>query len=208
MIKIQTMKKFILAVVAVTYVICTQAQLNLSLGPNAGFGHTWLSGSGDNKYQPAGNFGLAAVYSHSNHLGLGVDLKYSIEGGKKQYGNNEVKTRLNYLRIPIKGIYFFRDYGASLRPKISLGPSFGFLLGGKQEVGSVETDVKDYYNSVDVGLLASAGFHYNLVTNTWLHFDVSYYHGFSDASEATETNKNRNLGINLGVAFGIASGSK
>jgi hypothetical protein len=201
------MKKLMLTVVATTYLLCSQAQLNLSLGPNAGFGHTWMSGKGDNTYQPAGNFGVSAVYSHNNHLGLGVDLKYSIEGGKKEIANVDVKTRLNYLRIPIKAMYFFRDYGASLRPKVSLGPSFGFLVGGKQEVGSLEFDAKDIYNSFDVGLLASAGFHYNLVTNTWLHFDVSYYHGLSDISEAAETNKNRNIGINLGVAFGIRSGA-
>ena len=108
----------------------------------------------------------------------------------------------------MKGIYFFRDYGASFRPKISLGPSIGFLVGGKEEYGSTEMEAKDLYKSIDVGLLANAGFHYNLVTNTWLHFDINYYHGFSDVSEAAETNRNRNIGVNLGVAFGIGGDSK
>jgi outer membrane protein W len=70
----------------------------------------------------------------------------------------------------------------------------------------MEIDAKDIYKSFDVGLLGSAGFHYNLVTNTWLHFDVSYYHGLSDISEdaiTSTTHKNRNIGVNLGVAFGI-----
>lgn len=200
------MKHFVLTLSAMFSLAFVHAQLNLSVGPNAGFGHAWTSGSGDNRYHPAGNFGVAVVYSHNNHVGLGLDLKYSIEGGKKEFANVDVTTRLNYLRIPIKGIYFFRDYGASFRPKISLGPSFGFLVGGKKEVGSVETDAKDLYNSFDFGLLGSAGFHYNLVTNTWLHFDVSYYHGLSDVSETAETNKNRNIGVNVGVAFGIPHG--
>ena len=126
------------------------------------------------------------MYSHNNHVGLGVDLKYSIEGGKREFANVDVTTRLNYLRIPVKGIYFFRDYGASFRPKISLGPSIGFLVGGKEEYGSTEMEAKDLYKSIDVGLLANAGFHYNLVTNTWLHFDINYYHGFSDVSEAAK----------------------
>lgn len=197
------MKQLMLSVAAVIAFTCSYAQMNISIGPNAGFGHTWMSGTGDNRYQPAGNFGLALVYSHNNHVGLGVDLKYSIEGGKKEFANIDLVNRLNYIRIPIKGIYFFRDYGASFRPKISLGPSFGFLVGGKQEIGSIERDAKDLFKSVDVGLLGSVGFHYNLVTNTWLHFDVSYYNGFSDVSEASETNKNRNIGVNLGVAFGL-----
>lgn len=207
------MKQLMLTVAAIFTIAITHAQLNLSVGPNAGFGHAWMSNESDiykSKYQPAGNFGVAFVYSHNNHVGLGLDLKYSIEGAKKEIDglNETVTTRLNYIRIPIKGIYFFRDYGASLRPKISLGPSFGFLVGGKEEIGSSEFDAKDRYKSFDVGLLASAGFHYNLVTNTWLQFDVSYYHGFSDISEIAESNKNRNIGINLGVAFGIATGSK
>lgn len=197
------MKQLMLTALAAVCFASSFSQLNLSLGPNAGFGHTWMNGSGANQYQPAGNFGLALVYSHNNHVGVGVDLKYSIEGGKKEFANLTTTTRLNYVRIPVKGIYFFRDYGASFRPKISLGPSFGFLVGGSQEIESIKTDAKDIYNSFDVGLLGSAGFHYNLVTNTWLHFDVSYYHGLSDVSEATEKNKNRNIGVNLGVAFGI-----
>ena len=202
------MKQLILTVAGIIFMACAYSQMNISIGPDAGFGHTWTTGAGDNSYQPAGNFGVALVYSHNNHTGLGVDLKYSIEGGKKQFANVDVISRLNYIRIPIKGIYFFRDYGASFRPKVSLGPSFGFLVGGKEESGSLETDGKDVYNSFDLGLLASAGFHYNLVTNTWLHFDVSYYHGLSDVSKAAEINKNRNIGINLGVAFGIGSSSQ
>lgn len=195
-----------LTAISVLCVVLSHAQLNLSAGPNAGFGHAWLNHDGDNKYRPAGNFGIAFVYSHNNHVGFGLDLKYSIEGGKKKFPTTDVTTRLNYLRIPVKGIYFFRDYGASLRPKISLGPSFGFLVGGKQEIGSVETDVKDQYKSFDIGLLGSVGLHYNLVTNTWLHFDISYYHGFSDVWEGEAFRKNRNIGVNLGVAFGIATG--
>ena len=202
------MKQLILTIAGIIFITCAYSQMNISVGPNAGFGHTWMSGSGENRYQPAGNFGVALVYSHNNHVGLGVDLKYSIEGGKKEFANVDVTSRLNYIRIPVKGIYFFRDYGASFRPKISLGPSFGFLVGGEQEAGSSKIDAKEAYNSFDIGLLGSAGFHYNLVTNTWLHFDLSYYHGFSDVSQAAETNKNRNIGINLGVAFGIGGTSK
>jgi Outer membrane protein beta-barrel domain len=201
------MKQLILTLAGIICIACAYSQMNISVGPNAGFGHTWMSGSGENRYQPAGNFGVALVYSHNNHVGLGIDLKYSIEGGKKEFTNVDVTSRLNYIRIPVKGIYFFRDYGASFRPKISLGPSFGFLVGGEQEAGSLKIDAKEAYSSFDVGLLGSAGFHYNLVTNTWLHFDLSYYHGLSDISEASETNKNRNIGINLGVAFGIGANS-
>jgi hypothetical protein len=94
------MKQLILTVAGIISIAAAYSQMNISVGPNAGFGHTWMSGSGDTRYQPAGNFGVALVYSHNNHVGLGLDLKYSIEGGKKEFANVDLTTRLNYIRIP------------------------------------------------------------------------------------------------------------
>lgn len=207
------MKKSILTAIAIIVIAISHAQPIISIEPNVGFGHAWMSGDDDdinNKYQLAGNFGVAFVYSSENYVGFGVDLKYSIEGANKENNNAAISrtTRLNYIRIPVKGIYFFRDLGSSFRPKISLGPSFGFLVGGKEEIGSVEYDAKDRYKSFDLGLLANAGFHYNLVRNMWLHFDINYYNGLLDVSETQEANRNRSIGVNLGVAFGFEVGER
>ena len=207
------MKKLLLTIVAIKAVFIIYAQSNISIGPSAGFGHAWMSGDDDdikNKFQPAGNLGVAFMYSDEFHFGLGMDLKYSIEGAKKENKNPGISrtTRLNYIRVPVRGIYFFRDIRSALRPKISLGPSFGFLTGGKEEIGSLEYDAKDRYESFDLGLVANAGFHYNLVKNTWLQFDINYYYGVLEISETQEANRNRNIGINLGVAFGFDVGER
>jgi hypothetical protein len=201
----------LLPVVFLLFSTSAFSQLNLSLGPNAGVGHAWMKGGdGDNRYKPAGNFGVALVYSANEHIGIGADLKYSIEGVKRDIGNNSVTYRLNYLRVPLKGIYFFRNHGDKIRPKVSLGPSFGFLLGGNQEVNDDETslEVKDQFKSMDIGLALSGGIHARLVTNTWLTLDLNYYHGFTgvaeNASAFPDNLKNRNIGINLGLLFGIA----
>lgn len=196
-------KVFILGLVVIS--LAAKAQLNVSLGPTAGFGHAWMSGDGNNKYKPSGNFGLQLIYSANEHLGAGMDLKYSIEGGKKEFNGGTYEARLNYLRIPLKGFYFFNDYGDRIRPKVSLGPSFGFLLGGKQTLGSTENEVKDDFKNFDIGIEATAGVHWRLVTNTWLTLDLNYYHGLADISESEASkNKNRNLGVNVGLVFGIA----
>lgn len=191
--------------VALLAVLSLSAQLNLSLGPSAGFGHTWMSGgAGKSLYQPAGNFGLSAIYSTNSKIGIGADLKYSIEGGRSEIGNAKNEARIDYLRVPIHVIYFFNDYGDQIRPKISVGPSFGFLLGGKNFENEVETgSIKDLVKGFDFGLQATAGLHARLVRNTWLIADVGYYHGLTDVSEGPLTNRNRNIQINLGVAFGI-----
>jgi outer membrane protein W len=188
------------------------AQDNLSLGGTAGFGHTWLSNSTNSRYQPAGNLGLSLTYSTETNWGFGADLKWSIEGGKTSTSNFTSTTRLDYVRVPLKLMYFFGERGNAFRPKLTVGPSVGFLIGGKNEATTisgdtkttVETKASDFAKSVDLGVAASAGFNYRLVERTWLNVDVNYYHGLTDIMEAASIDqKNRNIGINVGVSFGI-----
>ncbi|MCF1715576.1 PorT family protein [Flavihumibacter sp. RY-1] len=188
------------------------AQDNLSLGGTAGFGHTWLSNSTNSRYQPAGNLGLSLTYSTETNWGFGADLKWSIEGGKTSTSNLTSTTRLDYVRVPLKLMYFFGERGNAFRPKLTVGPSVGFLIGGKNEATTiagdtkttVETKASDFAKSVDLGVAASAGFNYRLVERTWLNVDLNYYHGLTDIMEAASIDqKNRNIGINVGVSFGI-----
>jgi hypothetical protein len=68
----------------------------------------------------------------------------------------------------------------------------------------VETAAKEYVKAVDLGVNASAGFNYRLVDRTWLNVDLNYYHGLTDIIEAAAIDqKNRNVGLNVGVSFGI-----
>lgn len=202
------MKKTFFAFVALLSFATAKAQLNVSVGPVAGFGHSWISGGENNRYKPSGNFGLQLYFSPTEHLGIGGDFKYSIEGGATEIGGVKYATRLNYLRVPITGIYFFNNYGDRLRPKISLGPSIGFLIGGNLQADGTETsfDVKDNYKNIDFGIVGNVGVHYRLITNTWITFDLNYYNGLSDITETAATNvKNRNIGVNVGLAFGIGT---
>lgn len=186
------------------------AQDNMSLGPIAGFGHSWISGTA-NKYQPFGNVGVTFTYSPIAHLGIGADLLYSIEGGKRQAGGNNIITKTDYIRMPLTIKYFFGQYGDRLRPRIQLGPSFGFLIGGHQVVETTDkeeqlsrTPSKDIVKHVDAGITAGAGLNYRLMDKTWLLADLSYYHGLTRVfNNASNDGRNRNIAFNLGVAFGI-----
>lgn len=198
------MKKSLLLCLIAAVSIPSFAQNNIAVGPVAGFGHAWLSGGeGNNKYKASGNFGLQLYYSPTDHIGIGAGLGYSIEGGKREIGATTYTARLNYLRLPIQAIYFFGDFGDRVRPKIGFGPSIGFLLGGKQSIGSGETGVGDDYKSIDVGMIANGGIHYRLVSGIWLTMDMNYYFGLADITEAAVKNKNHNIGFNAGLAFGV-----
>jgi len=103
------------------------------------------------------NAGATFVYSTKTHLGFGIDLKYSSEGydASSVFGDSiiDFSIHLNYLRLPVKMIYFFGKYGDHFRPKIFLGVNPGFLLSAKEETDPAEDiDVKESFNSFDLGV--------------------------------------------------------
>src|SRR5688572_4427681 len=73
------------------------------------------------------NAGAKLVHSFVSHWGVSADIKFSGEGGKtagRDALNNQhqYQYRVNYIRIPLQGIYFFGKSGDVIRPKISFGP--------------------------------------------------------------------------------------
>lgn len=192
------MKKFVLGFILSSISLAAVAQSKFSIGPNAGVGVSWISGAENSDSKLAGNAGLSLVYSATEHFGIGLDVKYSFEGVEQNVSANKYDLDLNYIRIPLKAIYFFNDYGDRLRPKVGIGPSFGFLTGAKFN----GLDVKDNYDKFDFGVTALAGLNYRLVKNTWFNADVNYYHGVNELINKSDL-RNRNLQLNVGVNFGL-----
>lgn len=200
-----------LAAMAVTK---TNAQVkdNLSLGPIVGFGHSWMStdlGDGvDYKFNPSFNGGLRLVYSATPNLGIGLDGIFHQEGFKAESAGAKSTTHLNYINLDPRIYYFFGQYGQAFRPKLGVGPDFGFLVGGKQTtmIGNTETEIKakDVYNSFNFGVSGLVGFNYRIKSGTWLNVDAVYKNGFSDLTKAGGSDpKSRSLFLNVGVTFGI-----
>lgn len=209
------MKTVFIVLISISIAMSSRAQQHVSIGPTAGFGHNWLYNEAftadyEKSFHPSYNVGLKMVYSIVNHWGISADLKFSGEGGRfnLKTGDNEFIYRANYIRLPIQGIYFFGEYGQAVRPKISLGPSFGFLVGGKykQEVNeqsTYEQNINQLFKGFDLGLNVAAGANFRVSPNTWLNTDLTYYHGLSDVSESDNTIRNRGIGVNVGLLFGI-----
>ncbi|MGN6618341.1 MAG: porin family protein [Ilyomonas sp.] len=210
------MKKMAIVLTALVMGATAKAQ-NVSLGPTVGFGHSWMSNmNGDAAFHPSFNVGASLVYSSNQHLGFGADVKYSREGAKFKnvagdVANTQHTINTDYLRVPLKVIYFFNDFGNPIRPKISVGPTFGFLLSGKSVYeannATVKTDIKDDLKSFDFGLQGSAGINFRLARNTWLNTDVSYYQGLTDVykNNPGEASHKGNIGVNVGLTFGIGT---
>ena len=204
------MKNFVI-LFAVCFCANSLTAQHISIGPTVGIGHSWLNSNvttGDkNLFFPTYNAGVKLVYSIESNWGVSADVKFSSEGGSRGVdGNNKTVDRLNYLRIPIQGIYFFGKYGDKIRPKISIGPSFGFLVGGKEKIYSNGKMVQEFqnennFNKLDIGLNAAVGANIRICKSTWLNTDLTYYHGLTDISKGASNLKLRGIGINVGLLF-------
>lgn len=176
-------------------------QSKFSIGVKGGFGHSFILPYQNYIFSPSWDAGISGIYAPGTHWGLGVDVLYSMEGGKFEFLNNttgEGYTRqvtLDYIRIPVKAIYFFRDYDKDFRPKVAIGPSLGVLVG---EVNSTNA------STIDLGGKLTAGFNYRIARAIWINVDASYYQGFMDIySSNSENDLNGNVRLDAGINFGF-----
>ena len=170
-------------------------QSKFSLGVVGGFGHSFIVPYQDYSFNSSWDAGLSLVFSPWTHWGIGMDAVYSSEGSAIQKNDVTYKTQLDYVRVPVKAIYFFKTYESDFRPKITLGPSFGFLV---NEVNSTNAA------SFDLGANVSAGFNYRLMRAVWFNADVNYYQGLLDIYSTNSLNDmNGNIRLNLGLSFGF-----
>ena len=170
-------------------------QSKFSIGVKGAFGHSFLMPYSNPSFMPSWDAGISAIYSPFEHLGFGIEGTYSREGVKFETPEYTSETELNYVRVPVKLIYFFRDYEKDFRPKVAIGPTIGFLTNKGENAG---------YNKTDIGANASLGFNYRLLRAVWLNLDASYYQGLTDVYKSNnEKDLNGNVRLNLGLSFGF-----
>lgn len=176
-------------------------QSKFSIGVDGGFGHSFLMPYSNEVFRPSWNAGISAIYAPMQHFGVGLGVNYSVEGAKFKYNNAvtntdyTVQTELDYVRVPLKAIYFFKTYESDFRPKVSIGPTFGVLVG---ETNSVNA------RSIDIGANATIGFNYRLARAIHLNVDANYYQGFLDTYSGNSDNDlNSNIRLQVGLHFGL-----
>ncbi len=184
----------------------TQAQKKVwSIGPEAGISissYGMDASSNDSKVGAvAGGF---ITYSIINTFAITTKLLYYQKGAT--FASADTKQTLHYLEVPVIGRFFLNKEG-SFRPNIFLGPSFGFLNGASQKIGTndrVKIDsYKNVYNNVDVGITGGVGFNFLIANETYFILDARYTHGLSDISKADGDVNNNSLALTAGLSFGF-----
>ncbi len=193
---------------ALTTFAFAQGTKNFSLGPRVGANFAKLTNVNNANSKSGLLAGITSTYSINERSGLTVDLLYSAEGVETKT-EPQVETDLDYLRLMLAYDIFFRDFGDNFRPKIYLGPNVGVLLSADTKVEGSDTkvDVKDSYNTLDVGLTLGLGFNLRVGGETWLNVDGRYQPGFTNIinnkPSSADAVRNQNFQVSVGLAFGL-----
>lgn len=211
------MKKTVFAFLLLTVSASVFSQA-IHIGANAGVGTAWhnhLHTNYSNRFFLFHSYGLSVQQTRSEHLSFGADLNYSFEGSSLYFQRHDlppqsyqVKSRLHYLRLPLKATYTFGNPSAPIRPLAYLAPTLGYLVAGKSEgmylhsggVERVEDNITRKHNSrLDYGLQGGAGFSFRLSNVARLNTTVNYFHGLPNTWGGLQ--KNRNASFNAGLLW-------
>lgn len=146
--------------------------------------------------------GLSITYADNEHYGFAADVVYATEGSNSKTaglaGDIQNKIKLGYIRIPLKYIRFLGEYGDPIRPKIFVGPSFGYLVLAETNRDNTIGE----FNKFDMGLHIGVGANKIICDRIWLNTDITYTQGILDITKQTFDNNEINL--NGSVRFNIS----
>lgn len=190
--------KVLLTVIFMSIAFLSIKAQSLSVGPLLGANYSSISEANNGERLLGLSAGIFANYSINEKIGLNLKALYSQMGIASSVSDDNL--RLNYLQIPLTGVYYFGQIGDKFRPKVFLGPYVGFLLNAKNG----DIDIKDSFNSIDFGGQIGLGFNYSLKERTWLNVDLGYSTSFTDVYSANNVNgQNNALFLNVGLSFPI-----
>lgn len=217
------MKKILLAFSTILFLSqSSDAQVFTSIGDKFTFGHSWTIGNRqDNqkyKFHPMVQVGRMGKLNFSENVSLGLGTFFSTEGVtfEDETANTTYEQRMNYIRIPLIATFDLGNSVNKVLPRLSIGPSVGFLVGGKSLIKN-EDDVllglktrKLISTDVDAGINASLGVNVKITEGFTFSPDITYYHGLVEnkynsgvASGLGDlpTFTHRNLGISMGMTI-------
>ncbi len=197
----------------------SQAQQGWAVSDKVMIGHSWTVGNRSSEnmkyaFHPTVQFGRSALYNFSDNVGIGLGTFFSTEGGrfKVTSGSEEGKAeqRMNYIRVPLGAMFTFGDPANKVRPRLGIGGSVGFLVGGKtylindQDAFAGSKTTKIMSTKVDAGANASLGFSVRVADGFLINHDVNYYHGLVENKydvAGLPSFTHRNIGLSMGFSI-------
>lgn len=151
------------------------------------------------------NIGVNVVTQRSAIWSWGAGLLASAEGYRIKLNAGERTVRPIYLRIPVKGTFYFTK--TKVQPLAYFGPQIGIKIAESSSgpLREGEAPGGKEFKTFDAGIIGGAGFSIRLSETKRINLDASYYKGFTDANikMVSEFNRNSNWTINAGMIFQI-----
>ncbi len=173
----------LLAVLLVAAMAGNSSAQGLSFGIKGGLNMANYTGSdADGMKMKMGAVGGAFACFDLVALKIQPELLFSQKGAKTSGTMGTIpytgSVTANYVEIPVLLKYSF---GAVIVPSIYVGPSLGILMSATSKVEasgySASMDMKDFYNSTDLGLVIGA----EVKTPMKLSFEARYEMGLTNA---------------------------
>jgi len=204
------MKK-ILTTLFIIPLICSAAlaqtratdEFGLNIGYNAA--NVTYSGNYDNSDYVSGvNIGFSAEHYFSNRWSIKGKLIYDQKGFANGYLTFDdgteidgVDFHLNYITVPVMANWHF---GRTRNWYLHFGPYVGFLLNATESSGS-GVDVKQAFNTTDVGIDLGVGVKFPVSNYAKLFIEIDGQGGFTNIFKDGDTLQNERTGINFGILF-------
>ncbi len=188
-------QNFFLVLLISLFSLQTYAQ---TYGLKAGFNLSSLKTENKSDYdklKPGFHIGGTAAFPLSEFLAVEPGLLFSTKGESYKYSGYNSSNNLNYIEIPINGIYKV-DIGGNV-VLLNAGPYFGISLGGKRKTSNDgnSTKVKIEPETLDYGLNAGA----SLLMEPYT-FGLQYGLGLADVFDVTSNN--RVISLSIGYRLG------
>jgi len=159
--------------------------------------------SGNLDYNTDGKLGLDLAlvgdFPMGDVVSISPELHWLQKGSKfEDLGNTigEVTSTLNYLELPLMLKLHFG--GTDVAFMVFGGPSFGYLLDGKDKDhdGNTNDIDLDFYKRVEIGIHAGAGIMMGPAV-----IDVRYIYGVTNISDSEIEVRNNGLGAGISLMF-------
>src|SRR5882757_4882140 len=165
------------------------AQKGFSLSVKGTPQFSWLQNSTDNDNNSFSrkttfntNFGIGGAYNFTDHLGVGLDVLYSLQGQKYDLAGTEFRQKTDYLKLPLMFLYNTNP-AKPVSFIAKAGPQLSILTSAKldNKDGDELADNKDAYKSVTFGGVAVAGVQFRLEQTLYLTAAARYDYDFTNA---------------------------
>ena len=136
--------------------------------------------------------GLLGHFHLNDQFALQPEVVFSTQGAQYKVAGTDFKQELSYINIPVLLQYMFNNGF-----RIQAGPQLGILASARSGTNNNTVDVKDNFESTDLGLSVGVSF---INPTSSFGVDARYNHGLSNINSSGNAIV-YNRGVQLGVFY-------